>query len=1090
MKDSKRTRGLPRTYGRNVSAAAMLCGVSAVALSAFAMPAFAQDTTAVEEVEEVIVTGIRRSLQSAQTLKQNSDVIVDSVTAEDIGALPDRSVTEALQRIPGVSINRFAAGVDPDHFSVEGSGVTVRGLNMTRSELNGRDAFTANNGRALGFADVPSELMAGVDVFKNPSADRIEGGIAGTVNLRTRVPFDSRGQTIAFSVEGSYGDFAEEWTPTGSVLYSNRWETEYGEFGLLFNLVHSKLKTRSDGIQITDFACRYNSTGTYNQFGITTQSHPTAYTNSGVACTDAVANNGTTQAGVYFPRGMAMRSSEHDRTREGQAFAAQWRSTDDTMLATFQFLRSEATQAWTEHAIEVASDNVRDTGPVGNQQPTGDARPVWGSDVTFDDSGIFTSGVITSQTLGWSADHDANSRRPAYGLQSNNIRRDERTTNITKDFGFNFRWTPNDKWGVNLDLQRAESTVDAVSTGLWASTWQDVAITLNGKDLPDVEFRKPTQINPHNGATPGGTNVYLQGANADYSDPYNNFWRAAMDHIEQSEGWENAARLDVEYKFDDNNWVNAIQFGVRWAERDQTTRFSAYNWGVISERWGSMLYMDEPARNNPNGTAHNAQAFGFDNFMQGDMANPLVTTPPLFYVGSNDYQAYADFVEDLSYEWRSHPDRNFACGQGWVSLFNRCDTVAATPFLPSEINPMNEVNKAWYGMVKYRHDFDNGMKLSGNIGLRYTETDRTASGFMKFPLGNFTPEADCLNPTHSAYSSAWCQLVSPATRDQARDWANGAVIQNDEAVSYRYLLPSFNARLEARPGLVFRLGLSETLNNPDLGLLRNYYNLGLSNTVIVDGAPTGNVTVGNPRLKPAHSQNIDLSAEWYFAPVGSVTLALFHKELKDVISNSTERRTFVNPDNGYGFDVVVTQPGNSSQKAKIKGYEIAYQQTYDFLPSPFDGLGVNANYSYIDSTNVPQSTLSATDPDVAAGRVAVVDTSLLPLQGLSKHNANVAVFYEKYGLSARLAYNWRDDFLITVRDVITPFQPIMQEASGQLDGSIFYNVTPKIKIGLQGVNLTNEIVHTRAVLNDKLQTAPRSWFMNDRRVTFVIRGTF
>ncbi|MEM9965358.1 MAG: TonB-dependent receptor, partial [Asticcacaulis sp.] len=520
--------------------------------------------------------------------------------------------------------------------------------------------------------------------------------------------------------------------------------------------------------------------------------------------------------------------------------------------------------------------------------------------------------------------------------------------------------------------------------------------------------------------------------------------------------------------------------------RDQTTRFSAYNWGVISERWGSMLYMDEPAQNYPGGTVDQSEAFAYNNFMQGEMANPLVTSPPRFYVGTSDYQTYADFVESLSYEWRSA--RNFDCGQGWVSAYNRCGTVAGTPFLPSEINPMNEVNKAWYGMVKYNHEFTNGMKLSGNIGLRYTETDRTASGFLKFPQGNFTTEADCALPANT--SSVWCSQVSPAVREQARQWANNASIPNNEAASYRYLLPSFNARLEVRPGLVLRLGLSETLNNPDLGLLRNYYNLGLSTTVVVNGAPTGNVTVGNPRLKPAHSSNIDLSAEWYFAPVGSVTLALFHKELKDVIANSTARRTFVNPDNGYGFDVVVTQPGNSSEKAKIKGYEIAYQQTYDFLPSPFDGLGVNANYSYIDSSNVPQSTLSATDPDVAAGRVAVVDTSLLPLQGLSKHNANVAVFYEKYGLSARLAYNWRDDFLITVRDVITPFQPIMQEASGQLDGSIFYNVTPKIKIGLQGVNLTNEIVHTRAVLNDKLQTAPRSWFMNDRRVTFVIRGTF
>src|SRR5690606_32696240 len=108
--------------------------------------AYAQEAgnSASTQLEEIVVTGIRQSLQNAQDIKREAEVFVDSVTAEDIGALPDRSVTEVLQRIPGVSISRFAAGNDPDHFSVEGSGVVVRGLNSVRSELNGRDTFSAN----------------------------------------------------------------------------------------------------------------------------------------------------------------------------------------------------------------------------------------------------------------------------------------------------------------------------------------------------------------------------------------------------------------------------------------------------------------------------------------------------------------------------------------------------------------------------------------------------------------------------------------------------------------------------------------------------------------------------------------------------------------------------------------------------------------------------------------------------------------------------------------------------------------------------------------------------------------------------------
>jgi len=240
-------------------------GASAVALGALTISspaAFGQAADAspgkenAETLAEVVVTGIRSSLESSQEIKKSAEVFVDSVTAEDIGALPDRSITEVLQRIPGVAINRFAGANDPDHFSIEGSGVVVRGLNQVRSELNGRDTFSANNGRYLSFADVPPELMIGVDVYKNQSADLIEGGLAGTVNLRTRTPFDAPGRVIGLSAEANYGDFSEDWAPTGSVLYSDRWETGAGDFGILINGVYSELKSRSDGAQASSFQQR------------------------------------------------------------------------------------------------------------------------------------------------------------------------------------------------------------------------------------------------------------------------------------------------------------------------------------------------------------------------------------------------------------------------------------------------------------------------------------------------------------------------------------------------------------------------------------------------------------------------------------------------------------------------------------------------------------------------------------------------------------------------------------------------------------------------------------------------------------------
>jgi len=1052
--------------------------IAVAAVTTVALPALAQEMPAdggqAAEVEEVVVTGIRSSLRSSQAIKRDAEVVVDSITSEDIGALPDRSVTEALQRVPGVAIDRFAAGVDPDHFSVEGSGVVVRGLTFVRSELNGRDTFTANNGRALSFADVPPELMGGVDVFKNPSADMIEGGIAGTVNLRTRVPFDSPGRVMAFSSEASYGDFAEEVTPTFSGLVSDRWETSMGEFGLMLNAVYSQLKSRSDGQQISNYGPR------------------TLYSNG-----DVVASDGATEVGeVWFPRGAAFRSQTFDRERRGYAAAGQWRSNDRTMQATLQFLRSDATQAWTEHAMEIATDNV-----VSN----GDSQAQQGTSLDFGEDGVFTNGIITG-TTGWRADQNGpDPRTPINGLQSNNQRRDVYQQAVTTDYGLNFKWTPSDKLAVTFDYQHVDSTVDVMDAGLWNTTYQNVAIEMQGDDIPVVTFLPPflngQPCTPAAALDPNCP-TYYRGDNANFSSPFNSFPRAAMDHKEMSEGKLDAFRIDADYNFD-QNWIRSLRFGARYAKRDQTTRFTTYNWGVLSEQWGdngpvwlSDLVDGVPQADGAPGTVgfdpmdYN-ETFSFENFMRGEVPSPTGEQPRLFFNRNtiDAYQDYVDYALAIGDEWRSRVADGATCPQNWVPIGLRCDA-DENGFLPQEINPMQEETSAAYIMLRYGGEFSNGWRMSGNYGLRYVRTDRSAQGYQAFNLATFPTEDQCAQPVEPGEEvSPFCELA-PQVRSDARVFANGARVATDADTSFDYWLPSFNAKLEVGNGWQFRLGLSRAITPPDVGLTRNYYNISLSANEqdIVDGRPTGRFSVGNPYLKPIQATNVDLSAEWYFASVGQLTLALFYKELDDVISNGTQRLSFTN--NGATFDSVVTTPVNSDETGKIKGFELAYQQTYDFLPAPFDGFGLNANYTYIESDGVAQSTLSSTDPDVAAGRVANVDTSLLPLQNLSKHTVNVAGFYEKGPLSARLAYAWRSEFLITPRDVIVPYAPIMNEDTGQLDGSIFYTVNDNWKVGIQAVNLTNEVTRTTQVLNNDLLRAPRSWFMNDRRFTLVVRATF
>jgi TonB-dependent receptor len=1110
------------------------CGVSALAMCAVAVatPAFAQaaqpnrtqsqadgevdQTDGAEETtptndpaeggEEIVVTGIRQSLRSSQAIKRNSDVVVDSVTAEDIGALPDRSVTEALQRIPGVAIDRFNAGSDPDRFSAEGSGVVVRGLSYVRSELNGRDSFSANNGRGLSFGDVPSELLGGVDVFKSPSADMIEGGIAGTVNLRTRLPFDNTGFVVAGTLEASWGDMRREFAPTGSILVSNRWETGAGEFGLIGSFSYSELASRSDAVQISNFGLRTRNTNGDVQGGTPV---------GGQACT-----TGAQASCVFLPRGAVMRSTDYDRQRTGYSAAAQWRNPSRTLLATVQFLRSESEERATEHVIEIATDNVTSNG---------DSRAVPGTTLEFDESGLFENGFITGPT-GWRDDQqntaawggNGDVRTPRFGLQSNNIRRDSDQRFMTSDIGANLRWNASDRLTLNFDYQHVDSEVDVLDFSVWTSSFQNVFIDLDGDRIPVVEFRPPEVCSGPATNSPctdlaGGASdqdpsyfgLDLTGkARNSFQDPYNTFYRSAMDHIEDSEGNEDAFRFDANYDFDESSWLRSVRVGVRHSDRENIARFSQYNWGVLSEIWGGRgpVWLDDPIDGNPatNGGApatDRYEAFEFPGFMRGRAGDPTLGDPRLFYSRNvaENYEDTSAFALQVGDEWRARLVNG--CPQNWVPLAMRCGVVEGTPFRPGEINPVRERNNAAYAMIRFGQDLgDSGVRISGNLGLRYTRTNRVSTGSQVFNQQTFSTEAQCLNPTPRPDGSIppptpFCALPTEV-RAQARAFANGALEERTGEITYDYFLPSLNIKAELGGGFQARFAWYNGISPPEFGLTRNFANLSLGTNFediqAGNGRPVIRTNVGNPFLRPIESSNFDAGLEWYFSDVGQLTLALFHKRLTGVLTNGVARRDFTN--NGATFEGIVTTPVNSEETGTIRGFEVAYQQTYDFLPGPLRHFGLNATYTFVDSKGVSQSTLSVTDPDVAAGNQSNVDTSLLPLQGLSRHSFNITPFYETGPFTLRLSYNWRSRFLLTTRDVIVPFAPIFNESTGQLDGSVFMSLNSNIRVGIQAVNLLNEITRTSQVIAadeaNGIRRAPRSWFMNDRRFSAVLRATF
>jgi TonB-dependent receptor len=236
------------------------------------------------------------------------------------------------------------------------------------------------------------------------------------------------------------------------------------------------------------------------------------------------------------------------------------------------------------------------------------------------------------------------------------------------------------------------------------------------------------------------------------------------------------------------------------------------------------------------------------------------------------------------------------------------------------------------------------------------------------------------------------------------------------------------------------------------------------------------------------ANTFDASIEWYFARVGSLTFNAFYKDVKNFFYSSVVERNVTN--NGVTETIDIRGPANYSGHGNVRGFEVAYQQTFDFLPSFLNGLGVNANYTYIQSKGIPNSYLNIGDPFAAPATSPTGRAGNLPLEQLSKHNVNVTVFYEKGPISLRAAYNWRSRFLLTSADVIWPHYPIFNEATGQLDASAFLTVHKGIKVGVQAVNLLNEVTKTSQMFTTTGLTGPRSYFVNDRRYSFIIRGDF
>jgi iron complex outermembrane receptor protein len=214
----------------SASAASLLCGGLAHAQAAAPAPAPAD-----ADKDIIIVSGVRASIMGALNVRKNSTQIVDSIVAEDVGKLPDNNVIEALQRVTGVQVTNRAGG--------EAGAISIRGLPDALTTLNGRNIFTAD-GQSFALQDLSANLIKQVSIYKTRSADQLETGLAGQIDVQTRHPFDFKDFAFSAQARGIYNEQADSYNPNVSALISKRWSTDIGEIGILINGSYSRSKYR------------------------------------------------------------------------------------------------------------------------------------------------------------------------------------------------------------------------------------------------------------------------------------------------------------------------------------------------------------------------------------------------------------------------------------------------------------------------------------------------------------------------------------------------------------------------------------------------------------------------------------------------------------------------------------------------------------------------------------------------------------------------------------------------------------------------------------------------------------------------------
>jgi TonB-dependent receptor len=989
----------------------------APAAPAAATPAAPAAAPADDPANIIVVTGVRQSIVSSITDKRYATEIKDVITAEDIGQLANDNVAEALQRIPGVEINRSNDGA--------GKQVQIRGLSENNVTINGATAtgtgdvdLSNGNDRSVNFQDIPAELFSGVEILKAATADKIEGSLGGTINLQTRAPLKGK-KNFTVNITGSniYRPYGDRWSPSGNLFVQKKFrDTPLGDFGVILNFGYKRINSvtgvygggeffGAPGIwlRMSGASPLPTSTGTdqnnanYNFFSLATVPNATGggslanpYRYAPIdANGDGIANASDT---LYIPNSFGLSRRTRDDTRKTFNGTLQWKPASnldirfDTVLSS---LNQNLTGANFNLVSSVPRAGIISGGPTSSFAKLGDTAglgPVY----------VMTGGRLASFVLRGGAQPSINETRrdsQQFALQT--------TWDVTSNFSLFAEGSLSRGKATTLNFGQLNTTIEQQGGNAARLNNQDfynvVDFSLGDNLIPNVTLYEdpfPSAFFGVNSVVPTSALKTLTIGDLNYNRlRYFTYQRNAAD----TNNKDDSARLDATWKLD-SGILSALKGGFRWARRE-FTRQSYVNqnqggtvgvnpysiWDGVRAPTQSVLIQQIPV--NPANTTDTAAAataqFLTSCLTTTDLGNALTKfggTLPFSFgtTGGCDITAVQNYFNMIDIR-----GVNPATGAGYYEnvpeRFNVSDETAAG-YLQADFKfPLGQVD------------------VFGNLGVRYVRTDTKSSGYAlqadkTFKIVTFTNHYD--------------------------DW-----------------LPAGNINFSLTKELALRMAYSRTLGRPQLTQVAPSLVLTRNTT---GGPYAGSGTAGNPYLKAIHSDNFDASLEWYYDKGSYLSAAVFAKNIDSTI--------YLDPtpvDYQIGDELFSISTYRNFGGTKIKGLELGMSHAFNYLPGILRHLGVTGNLTLLDES----SSLRDQEGDPISRR------------GLSKVTYNMSGYYDDGKLSLRLAYNWRSAFT-RVETVPLGFGsanalPETEGARGQLDFSGRFALTKQIRFTVDAINITN-----------------------------------